>query len=343
MIRKLSLILLILVLALACSPKYLNHRQAIFSSSFPIEVAGGNITLHASMIKDNRKQAPALLLIPEPFENHHVFDLNDLGMTRYFAFAGYRVYSMDWPNADPDAEPYDFDRMVNHFLPAVVKAVEKTEKDRKIVLIGHGFGGLAVLNYMAKNPAKPMAAVAIGTPGGMVIGNGIWDWLADLEKSSPPVASVSVAKGVDIKVPYPGIDKSILQTLLTNDKNFDPETRSKYHQKALQSIPGKLAKQIIGWYRMGKHSKGSEKIEYFTSLSKVKKPVLFIVGRIDNLVDPYESILAQQRLGSEEKPLRIFSHVNRYKSDYGHTGLLLGPNAFSEVFPYIENWIESLE
>ncbi len=306
----------------------------------PLCAAGNELGLVPYNHPSTNSKAAVYLLIPDMFETPAVFDLGGIGLAAYLKDKKRIVYLLDWKKPGQDIIKGSFDDLVGRGLPVAIRTLKDKVGDRPVVLIGHGLGGLAALVYAANENAdvQPAAVVAVGTPGKFVMGNKIFDAMIEAEKNYPPEKAIPTAMGAKAPAPFSGATKSMFDILLTNDKNFDPAAREGYYLNALVPISRLLARQLIQWVQSGQTKSTDGQIDYFNQLSKVTCPVLFIAGKIDNLVDPYESILAKEQIGSKDKSMRIFCIPNGYKSDYGHVGLLLGPNTDREVFPYIFKW-----
>jgi pimeloyl-ACP methyl ester carboxylesterase len=299
-----------------------------------------------------QQSTPAILLVPDVFENRHVFDLNGHGLAPYLVKAGYEVFAMDWRGRD-------FDAMVTDDLPAAVKEVHETT-GRPVCLIAHGIGGTAALAYAVNvkpgtkpfiKPGTAMAyasnakpgvlrgIVAIGTPGRFLLGNRIFDAFVKAEKLLPENEPLDPKLGIAVKAPIPGTELSMLDVLLTNDPNFDPEVRAAYYEQALNPLPRPLAGQLAGWIESKKTLSVDGKTDYHAELSKVKTATLFLCGKVDNVADPVESMAAEKAIGSSDKSLHIFSEIGGTKRNYGHVGLLLGPRVEKEIFPHLLEWL----
>lgn len=289
------------------------------------------------------KSGAQFLLLPDVFENRNLFDCAENGLALFLKKEGYLVYSTDWPKSKAGGVGPDFSTLCD-YVSQVNLNLQKQHNQQPSIVIGHGIGGLAALMAATrKKTQSPKAIICIGTPGCFFIGNKIFDDLIKKEKKIEGNLPIPTFKGATTKAPFPDSRATILDILLTNDKNFDAGIRKKYYGCALEPIARPLAKQIIRWIQtktLKMKTKGPDLREL---LSKVNCPVLFIAGKIDNIVDPAETLDAYNRIGFDLKGFRLFSTPNNYKTDYGHTGLLLGPNAHREVFPYILKWLRDNE
>jgi len=290
------------------------------------------------------KTLPPLLLLPDLFESPMAYDLGEISMAKAFAGAGYNVYVYDWISPGSKAIP-DFDHIAKESLPAAFFAVKENSSGKNPILIGHGLGGAAALVFAGtqKEADRPAAVITLGSCSRFIIDHRVGKWLADKEKELKGEGRIIISRGANIKPPFLKSHESVLDVLLANDKNLDRAIKEKYYSTGLAPVSRKLARQVLGWIKTGRTMSLDGKTNYSYVISKVECPALFLAGRIDNVVDPYETILTFNSIKSRKKEIRIFSRVNFYKSNYGHVGLLIGPNAKEEVFPYIHKWIISLD
>lgn len=337
--KRLLLLIAVVYLASACSTFPVRDRDyrgpQVLSLKVQGELAGE--VLHYAATKAKRPGQP-ILLLPDVFENAKVFDLEGRGLAPYLAGAGYDVYV---PATRPATEAPCFeDRMDQALLPILAALRERT--GASVTLVAHGVSGLASLVVAAHGAGREQVRgiVAIGAPGRLFLGNGIFDALIEAEKTWPSDRPIHTAAGARMPAPYPGTEKSVLDVLLTNDKNFDPSTRKAYYRQALEPLPRALARQLIRWLQTQTLQSADGERDWAHALKDVVCPVLFVTGKVDNVIDPLESIEAMKAIGSTDKQIRIFGVSNRYAVDYGHVGLLLGPEAHKEVFPIIRSWLD---
>ena len=282
----------------------------------------------------------AFLLVPDLFENRNVFDCTKNGLALFLQKKGNPTFSLNWPGDGKSGVGPDFEVLIDHVTKSI-RTVQSLYKPKSIIVVGHGIGGLAALVASTnKDGPFPAAIVCIGTPGRLFIGNKVFDYLVEKEKSFESMLPIPTAKGATAKAPFPGSTAMILDILLTNDKNFDPDTRRAYYDKALEPVARPLARQMIRCLQTRSMQMTQNGPDYQKILSDVSCPALFIAGKTDNLVDPAETINAYNKIGSNIKGFRLFSTPNNYKTDYGHTGLLLAPGAHREVFPYLLKWLK---
>jgi pimeloyl-ACP methyl ester carboxylesterase len=330
----------LLILFLVCGFSIGHARDLPQSETLQFQGANGaNVALIRYAPLRNRIDAPALIFIPDLFENHRVFDLTQKSVAQYFAKKGRAVYLFDWPKDSTGGTGPDFAFFVDTVLSEIYQQVKSQEAGRSPILVGHGLGGLVALAFAGNQDSqnRPTAVVAVGTPGRSVLPNQVLDTLIALAKTAPKVDPVDPAKGAAVLDTTPGTSRNLLDVLLTNDKNFDPDIRQRYYSEVLTPVSRNLVDQAIAWRMSGQTL--FENLD--TVLSKIQCPVLFVSGKIDNLFDPFETIQAVSAIGSEKASHQIFSKANRYATNYGHTGLFLAPNAGREVFPYLYRWLKN--
>lgn len=344
---RVAILLLVAVFLFSCSPGWLDGHDP----SDPVLIT---LPTEDGFTLTCRHYAPlqfpalpiAVILLPDVYENANVFDLQGRGLARYLAEKGLDVYALNWRGTGQSKNPslgnagkwdWDFDALVSQDLPAIIKVVRQRSK-KVIKVVGHGLGGTAALAFAGGNDEKAAeisAIVGIGTPGRPMVPNEIFNALIDDSSKLPANAPVMVPKGATMPAPFPDPTRSVLDILLTNGKDFDAKVRREYYTNCLEPIPFAMAAQFIGWYRNKTMVRGDGSGDYRQAIKSVTTQVHFICGKIDNLVDPVDSIDAFRTLETPKKSFQIFSLANNNEYEFGHVGLLLASSAKKEIYPTI--------
>ena len=125
-----------------------------------------------------------VLLLPDLFENRHVFLGQEMGFARTLTASGYDVYLGQWPTPNGTPGDMSFDDLVDDHVPALMQTVRTHSKQNQVTLIGHGIGGSAAL-VVAANLPNVKSVIAIGTPGRFLFPNKLFDWLIQNEPQLP--------------------------------------------------------------------------------------------------------------------------------------------------------------
>jgi esterase/lipase len=102
-----------------------------------------------------------------------------------------------------------------------------------------------------------------------------------------------------------------------------------------------ILRQFLRWSKAGAFESRTGEEDYLTNLKKIEEPVLIMAADADNLASPPAVTPAYQRIGSEDKQLRIFGRDRGDDCKFGHGDILLGDHSREVVFPEIIEWLES--
>ncbi len=297
------------------------------------------------------RQVPPIILLPDVYENAAAYDLDQShSLARALASDGYDVTVAELRGQGQSERPawwndrradWTFDIYVERDLPAIVTAVRRERTADKVLLGGHGFGGLAAIAFAEAHPEQVAGLVGIGTAGKLAKLNELHRAVLTKTDRLDWIEEVPTREGATAAAPFVGTRETLFDLLLCNGRRLRRTTIEAYYRRALEPVSIGVARQIAGWLQHGVWTAYDSSIDYLASLSKVTCPTVLLSGAIDNLVDPADSRDLLDRLGSADKTHRIFGAINGYADDYGHAALLIGERAMSEVGDYLDNWLAS--
>ena len=127
--------------------------------------------------------------------------------------------------------------------------------------------------------------------------------------------------------------------MMGNYDNFDPETLKDFLTRGLVNVSPRKTNQYLIYLKRQVLSNKDGTINYSARLKDIKNPILLISGEKDAFVPPKTVKKTYERIGSAEKRWINFSIPEGYSTNYGHADLLLGKNAYQEVFPIIRDFL----
>jgi len=289
-----------------------------------------------------------VLLCHGAFSNHAIYDLGGgFGLAPYLSRDGRRVFCVDLRGRGASmprgrvarlraliARGWTLDDLLLRDLPAAIAFVARHTGAPRIDYVGHSMGGLLITAHLgATGDARVRRVVSVGSADFTTMDEARSDPGArqlDLSRLLEPVfrtlpvipagpltsAVASLPFGLAGRLPNAGY----------NAANVEPRILRRYLHRGI--VSGSSRKML-----------SFESLPTPESLARYRHPPLGIVGAADRLVEPEVSRRCFERVGSEEKELRLFSRASGHRADYGHVDLLIGRYAEVEVFPSIASWI----
>ncbi len=342
--------LMIVILALGCAGMPRGSSSGDGETSWIQTADHWKLALH-HYAAHSRRGGPPLVLLPDVYENAAAYDLDaDHALARGLADAGIDVTVAELRGQGQSERPtwwnerradWTFDHYVEQDLPAIVDAVCRARTAPKVVLGGHGFGGLAAVVFAEAKPEKVAGLVGLGVAARLTHLNELHRTLLGKVDDLDWLAEVPAPLGATAPAPFVGSRDSLFDVLLCNGRKLNRQTVADYYAHALVPVSVGVARQIAGWLQHQSCAAYDGRTDYLAGLAKIKCPILLLSGQVDNLIDPADSRDLLDRVGSSDKTQRIFSTANDYFDDYGHAALLIGERATNEVGGYLAEWLAS--
>ncbi|HPQ70196.1 MAG TPA: alpha/beta fold hydrolase [bacterium] len=296
--------------------------------------------------------APVIVLVPDLYENGRVFALDERhGLADRLAAHDLGVVVAELRGQGLSEKPawwndrradWTFEAHVRQDLPAIVAAVKGRYAGRKIVLAGHGLGGLACFAYAAAESDEIAALAGWGVADGFGPLNELHRALLARLDHLALLGAAPTHKGATAPAPFIGTRESLFDVLLCNGRSLARPTVARYYERALEPMSIGVARQAARWAERNEWTSYDGRIDYRAGLPSLVCPVLLLSGGQDNLFPAVASREMLDRIGSADKRHRVFDRASRYRDDYGHAGLLIGEEADDEVGDYFRQWVESL-
>ena len=293
----------------------------------------------------NRRQPP-IILFPEIGTNHQVFDLpSSGGLAPYLSRKGRDVWVVEFRGPGSGPRDWSLDELLGYDFPQALARVGTETRQKKLDLIALGLGGTLLLEYLSSSPNPDPGIekiILINSPSSTQAANQAVKIWAD---KAPGLAAGDKSELIDLQktcqapAPWPATPGTLFHLLFWGPI-ADEKTEAEICQSVFESIPPGLAKQLARWVETGTLSSRDGKRNYLVNLKNIRTPVLFLSGQLDNFAPPWEAEFAYRAISSEKKKIRVFGRANRYQKEYGHLDLILGEDAFREVYPYIFNWLK---
>ncbi len=331
--------------------------SADWAPSLPVETRfahtgdGWSLALHHYRPRRQRGARP-VVLCPGIACNGRFFDAGGgRGLAPYLARKGYDVWVLD-PRGRGESKrkkqglstSWHFDDYVLKDLPAALQLVLEVSGCPRADWIGHSMGGMVAYAYAMRGLEPGLARlIAVGSP--TFHANSFWGWrMADtlsglltvvphlpLRRLSPLAARTMRTLARTLPVPF------------YNCRNMDKHAVEHLFARVFDDISGTELRQGLRFIRNQGFRSTSGPLKYAECFGRIRIPSLILAGSIDRLAPPEDVQRAYEGLGTEQRSFHCFGTESGCEEEYGHSDLLLGPRADSEVFPLIHAWLSTAE
>jgi pimeloyl-ACP methyl ester carboxylesterase len=245
---------------------------------------------------------------------------------------GFACYLPVW-RGDREATPprpgagATFSGVVEHDLPAIVAAVAGRARARRVLVVGHGLGGLAALAWAAVHGTGALAGmVTLSAPV--------------LFPSLPPLARVGLGLAARMPAPVPSRRLARLAAVWMEPSRGlavgapGPRLRGGLVHAA-EDIPVGLLDQLVTWCDAGALVDATGLREYGAALRGATAPLLLLSSEGDRWCPPDRVQPLADVWGG------ALTH-HAVEGDLGHLELLLHPEADRRVFRPVSEWLDSV-
>lgn len=294
-------------------------------------------------LAEQRHRIPVLLiyaLINRPY-------VMDLYPGRSFVEAllqqGFDVFLLDWGTAGPEDRGLKFDDYVLDYIPGAVRKVLRLAGTEQLSVVGYCIGGVLSLLYAALHADGPLRnLVLLATPVDFKDADlyTVWlnpahldvDEMVDTWGNIPPEAigyASKLLKPVANWVrPYQGLaerhhDDKFVRHWLAINRWVEDNT----------PFPGEAFRQWIkAFYQENRLVKGELTLRGRpVKLSRVRANLLNIVATEDHIVQPSQSLLTTELVGSSDREL--------FSVKTGHVSIMTGSQGPRIVYPKVAQWL----
>ncbi len=300
-----------------------------------------------------RSVAP-VMLVHGLGQNRYTWNLSKRSFENYLVSQGFETFNVElrghgMSRANACDYPKRFRTYFTEDIPAFMDAVREISGHHKMFFIGHSLG--ATLGYCLDAECRDqlLGLISIGGPFNMGKGNLLLKTIAR--------TGVLFEKILPFRPPYPKAFYIDYIGAIARSGLFIMDNR--YYKLPLQVwYPGSMERNILEeriqlgfdrtgfnvvrfmfkWGSEGRLRSLSGDVDYEDNITKLKAPVLFVVGDKDVAV-PLEAIQeAYEKAGSQDKQLKVFG-LESTGTHFGHIDLILGKHAPVHVWPHVLRWM----
>jgi len=341
--------LVVVIISASCS--VLERMPSSFKDSERVEIMtedGVKLSLQDIVPKRDLIKYP-VLLIPDFFlDADEFFTGPQGGLATYLAERGFEVWTIDlrgqgksaiYSTGDSKSSDWCLDKWLESDIASALSEIIKNSGKDKIILIGHGLGGTLAILAGAEYPDRVAAVISLGSPGGVWRpANRLINSLLDY-KSAIPANPVKIQDYLDMPAPFEA-KEGLWDILLFNDSGFEGGHAKTFFANKSNFVSPCILRKLSDWYVNGRLLDISGERDFLENFDGLVQPALLIAGKLDHLYCPGEALIAYDSIPSEDKEFFIASRVNRLSVDYGHMGLVMGPNADQDIYRYIVRWVQ---
>jgi pimeloyl-ACP methyl ester carboxylesterase len=372
-----SMLALLLVSAAGCSQHILSKQAQPTPEDHWIQTAD-DWTLHILHYKPNEPLADSdpVILCHGLSHNNTFWDIApSISLAKYLQSQGLDVWSVSLRGAGQSTKPelsqlkqlfrlnmsvfnpaglinrqpaltrlnWNVDDHIAYDIPATLNYVRKQTGHPQVHWIGHSLGAMIMFAYLATQDSSPINTF-VGISGPMYLvrpANDVFEIMAD---QADFIRIGNMVTGTNLRAIFGTVAGNLIGTtpidlLFFNDQNIEPAVMNVFYHQCEEDIsPGQLD-QLIRFLKTGHFMSYDGSVDYTQLVPKITKPVLQVVGQMDNMANPGFVAVIHDRLTVKDKQLRTFGKINGYWSDYGHDDIIIGRHARDDVFPYLYNWL----
>lgn len=296
----------------------------------------------------DHSSSPRLLIVAAPIKRPYIWDLApSVSAVSYCLREGLHVHLLEWLHDSRRNQNIGLDEYADAISHCIAK-ISGEALGKRPFLIGHSLGGTLAAIFAALAPASIQGLILLGAP-----------LCFEPAKSQFRDALVSlIPPGLSEADPFPGSLLSYIVTLaapgtfiwsrlmdavlsVTDGQALEIHARVERWALDEVSLPGKLVHQIMEWlYRENRFCRGTLKVrETLIGPSSLSVPTLAVVNMADDVAP-----LASVKPCIDAMPVRDV-RIIEYPGESGvvlqHLGVLVGRQAYAQVWPEIISWLKS--
>lgn len=309
---------------------------------------GWSLALHHFPAAGPVKHPSPVILCHGISSNRHTWELGDRALPGYLAARGFDVWVVELRGAGRSRlqagrpwATWSYDEYATTDLPTIVNHLAARSPTGRVQWVGHSMGSMVVYGYLQRvSQAKIRSVVAVGSPPyvfdnspTLAAGAALLPVLSSSFKLLP---SGTLAR-LGSALAHPAWLSPL--SLIWNDRNMAPAVARAAAANAVDDVPSRLILQFARSRRAHRLRSWDRKYDYTRGMKRIRTPIFFIAGALDQLAPPAVLLEAYARISSTDKRIEILSRANGYRADYGHVDMAMGTHAPDEVFPLIARWL----
>ncbi len=315
---------------------------------------GWRLALHHFSARGERRRHP-VLMVHGLGANRLNFDLDErYSIARAASLRGFDVFILELRGAGLSISPGGQDRFnfqwgfeeYSHIdVPVAVQSVLELTGAEALHGLGHSMGGMLFYAFGSRRPASLRSIVAVGAPLVRQLR------LAPRERRLLQIATRLAPQNIQRRVPmrrlmgvagrFVPLASRIVDGLLLNAQNCEPDVLSRMAKEAINDVPLKLVLELSHQMANGTIAEGPYAYEH--GLGQICVPVFAVGGSVDRIAPPESVAAAVAEMQTPDIRYREMGLRFGDRADYGHIDLLVGRHAPEEVFPLLLDFLEEVD
>ena len=279
--------------------------------------------LHLKRFYKDRDGEP-VLMVHGSIENGKIFySASQKGLAPYLDREGYDVFVADLRGrgmskpAINKSSTFGLTETLNEELPAFINKIKEIKGFVPQHWVAHSWDGVLFLAYIARNQddVKVSSMVFFGAKRRI----STWSW----------------KKFYMINIMWIFVSRMIIKLV-----GYLP---AKEMKMGSDNETGKSHYETTVWLKTKRWLDWNDGFDYAEALKKVKlPPVLYLTGAGDNILgNPVDVKLLMDETGVQDNQFYIVGKANNNLHDYGHIDILTHPDAVSDHYPFVLEWMRT--
>jgi len=288
------------------------------------------------------ERRPPVLLVHGLASNRWALDsgVEAVSLAAHLAAAGFRTFSLDLRGhgdsrrAPAGAPPWNFDHYVDEDVPAALDAIRRETGEEQVLWVGHSLGAVVGVASCQLYAERIAAIVAIAGPMRFDVDGRV----ARYVRRGALVDGRFNRALAQMLAPWAGFAHPPAAELAINGRNMDRAVFRRLLANGIEDVSGPLFRQLSEWVTQDVCRSADGARDYRAGLATCRQPALFVAAPRDPMAPPHVVRASFEAWGGPRTYVE-FNRAAGHSADYGHTDLLVGRNAATEVFPVISAWL----
>ena len=294
---------------------------------------------------------PSVLIVASPIKRPYIWDLSpDVSAVRFCLQHGLRVYLLEWTPPDRTADSGGLEEYTDVAISWAVDTVSEKESTSRPVVMGHSLGGPLATIYCALHPEEAAGLVLLSAQ--LCLHPGVSSFRDELATVAPAWLSNdhdipgSLLSQISASAsPATFVFSRLSDAAASMGDPRASDVRARIERWALDevAVSGKLAREVFmrlyceNQLCEGKLVVGGRKIEP----ARFRLPTLAVSNLSDDVAPPasVQPFLEEMKTGKE----RMIEYPGEIGVVLQHLGILVGRDAFANIWPDIVSWIKARE
>jgi polyhydroxyalkanoate synthase subunit PhaC len=294
------------------------------------------------------RTGPGLLIIAAPIKRPYIWDLApSVSAVRFCLDRGLRVYLLEWTFPSPGNGNVGLAKYADQAIgEAVVRLVADT--GTQPFLVGHSLGGTFAAIFGALAPEAARGLVLLGAP--LCFRPGISRFRDAIVAIAPSdLAEMEVVPGSLLSQlsawasPETFLWSRLLDAMVSSADPAACVIHARVERWALDEVPlpARLVQEILhGLYREDRLCQGNLSIgERIAGPSQLRLPTLAVVNPRDEIAPPASVLPFIEAMPGRD--VRVLDYAGELGVGIQHLGILVGRQAYEQVWPEIISWLNA--